>query len=346
MTTENRRRLNQHIFVTTLLIIVYPIYIRSSKHLGTDVLDRAPIFTVLEMLMAVVFLNLLPFLNNLYFKFRYKRISIDRMGSSLRIVLDTLGIILILHLIYNIVFTLEFFLAAPPTKSQVIISQIFLFLFIAIYSSVYHGIFYTRLYIQRNVRLEQIAKEKLSSEIQFLRSQFNAGLIYNTLDYIENLQNKNEALDLLENFSKILRYKIYEVKLKSISLKKEMDYTSMYIRLLNTVKNTKIDFNFSFDNENYYIRPLLLQTILDLILTNQRNQDLIKIWHESSKFGYFLYLKSTIHEEKENEKQLISELDIIIKDSAKHPGYSVEFSEEISTLIIKICLIKIYTPEL
>ena len=79
----------------------------------------------------------------------------------------------------------------------------------------------------------ELEKEKLETELKFLKSQFNPHFLFNTINSIFVLINKNPqmASDSLAKFSDILRYQLYECNEQQILLDQELNYLENFIEL-------------------------------------------------------------------------------------------------------------------
>ncbi|MEL7530849.1 MAG: histidine kinase [Bacteroidota bacterium] len=91
----------------------------------------------------------------------------------------------------------------------------------------------TKNWIQTRQREQKLEKEKLSSELKFLRSQYNPHFLFNTINSIFYLIHKNPqmASDSLAQFSDLLRYQLYECNEALIPLRKEMEYLDNFVEL-------------------------------------------------------------------------------------------------------------------
>ena len=78
-----------------------------------------------------------------------------------------------------------------------------------------------------------LEKEKLETELKFLRSQFNPHFLFNTINSIFVLINKNTALasHSLAKFSELLRYQLYECNEPQIPLATEINYLKSFVEL-------------------------------------------------------------------------------------------------------------------
>jgi LytS/YehU family sensor histidine kinase len=117
-------------------------------------------------------------------------------------------------------------------------------------------------YLKMQQRLVEIAKEKAETELSFLKSQINPHFLFNSLNSVYFLINKEnlEARKALHKFSDMLRYQLYEVKGTRIPIEKELSYLKDYVDLqkLRKDENYSVEFNCSPEVKGFSIEPLLL----------------------------------------------------------------------------------------
>ena len=117
-------------------------------------------------------------------------------------------------------------------------------------------------YTKMQQRMAEMAKEKAESELGFLKSQINPHFLFNSLNSVYFLINKenSEARKALHQFSDMLRYQLYEMKGDKIPIEKEIGYLKDYVDLQQLRKDEKYDvrFNCSPDVKGFSIEPLLL----------------------------------------------------------------------------------------
>lgn len=91
----------------------------------------------------------------------------------------------------------------------------------------------TKSWIQSKRREQALEKEKLETELKFLKSQFNPHFLFNTINSIFVLIDKNPrmASESLAKFSDILRYQLYECNEQQIPLDQELNYLENFIEL-------------------------------------------------------------------------------------------------------------------
>ncbi|MDW3652742.1 MAG: histidine kinase [Bacteroidia bacterium] len=109
-------------------------------------------------------------------------------------------------------------------------------------------------WLQSRKSQQILEKEKLEVELDFLRNQFNPHFLFNTINSIFFLINKNpkEASNALAQFSDLLRYQLYECNVPLIHLSREISYLRNFVALEKLRKNKdfqlKLELNYSPEN--------------------------------------------------------------------------------------------------
>jgi len=119
---------------------------------------------------------------------------------------------------------------------------------------------FDQLRLQR--KMAELAKEKAEAELNFLKSQINPHFLFNSLNSVYFLIDKNnaDARQALHTFSDMLRYQLYEANGEKIPIEKEINYLQDYVHLqqLRKDENYKVQFNCAPEVKNFSIEPLLL----------------------------------------------------------------------------------------
>jgi two-component system, LytTR family, sensor kinase len=122
-----------------------------------------------------------------------------------------------------------------------------------------------------HIRLQQkmtvIAKEKAEAELNFLKSQMNPHFVFNSLNSVYFLINKENpaAREALHKFSDMLRYQLYEMNGEKVPIEKEVRYLKDYMDLQQLRKDDKYSVEFTCDDEvkGFSIEPLLLVPLVE-----------------------------------------------------------------------------------
>jgi two-component system LytT family sensor kinase len=111
-------------------------------------------------------------------------------------------------------------------------------------------------------RMAETAKEKAEAELNFLKSQINPHFLFNSLNAVYFLIDKNntEARGSLHKFSEMLRYQLYELNGARIPVEREVEYLQDYVDLqkLRKDEHYAVEFNNSPAVKGFSIEPLLL----------------------------------------------------------------------------------------
>lgn len=115
----------------------------------------------------------------------------------------------------------------------------------------------------------ELEKEKLETELKFLKSQFNPHFLFNTINSIFVLIDKNPRLasESLAKFSDILRYQLYECNEQQIPLQKEIDFIENFIelqKLRQDQENVSFNSNINVHYAGHYtIAPFVLMAFIE-----------------------------------------------------------------------------------
>lgn len=123
------------------------------------------------------------------------------------------------------------------------------------------------LVIKVRVQWEQTKEEKLSAEINYLRSQINPHFIFNSLNniYALAIEKSDATPDAVVKLSNIMRYVMSEANKETVSLEREIDYIRNYIDLqkLRFGDDIQIAFNAVGAFHTKKIAPLLLISFIE-----------------------------------------------------------------------------------
>ena len=126
----------------------------------------------------------------------------------------------------------------------------------------------TKNWIETGRRQQILEKEKLETELKFLKYQFNPHFLFNSINSIFFLIHKNPdmASDSLAKFSELLRHQLYESNDQQISLSKEINYLENFIELekLRQNKNVEVRVDIEIPLTNQLgIAPFILMTFVE-----------------------------------------------------------------------------------
>lgn len=123
-----------------------------------------------------------------------------------------------------------------------------------------------------------IEKEKLDTEMKFLKSQINPHFLFNVLNNIYALTviKSDKAPDNLMRLSEMLRYMLYDSNDGKVSLQKEIDYLENYISLASLKDSRGLNIKVDLDKSqaDLKIAPLLFIPFVENTFKHSKIEDL------------------------------------------------------------------------
>lgn len=114
---------------------------------------------------------------------------------------------------------------------------------------------------QQRVR-QDLERDKLQSELRFLKMQINPHFLFNTLNsiYALTLKKSDDAPDTVLRLSEMMRYMLYDCNERTVLLEKEITYIEHYIALeqIRHGKKASVIFDIQGDVQSVEIAPMLL----------------------------------------------------------------------------------------
>jgi len=122
-------------------------------------------------------------------------------------------------------------------------------------------------WIQTQRQIELLEKERIISELDYLKAQINPHALFNSLNTIYgNIDKSNQvARNTLLQFSELLKYQLYDCGVEKVNLEEEMDYIRNYVAFQRLRKDEKLVVNFKIEyiDHRFKIAPLLLVVLIE-----------------------------------------------------------------------------------
>lgn len=119
-----------------------------------------------------------------------------------------------------------------------------------------------RLQLHEKEKEKNLIRQKLETELKFLRNQTHPHFLFNTLNNIYALARKksDETPEVVMKLSKLLRFMLYESSKASIKIGDEIKILDDYIELERIRHDGRLTINFlrEIDSEDEQISPLIL----------------------------------------------------------------------------------------
>lgn len=155
-------------------------------------------------------------------------------------------------------------LIKPPIKQFTIVNYISTSVLILGFSL---GLKLLEKLTQNEKERKELEKEKLNSELAFLKNQISPHFFFNTLNNIYSLIgiNTGSAQDSVLKLSKLMRYLLYESEKGETRLSDEIAFLSHYIDLMKLRLSDKVDLSVSLPSNypNLSIPPLLFISFVE-----------------------------------------------------------------------------------
>jgi sensor histidine kinase YesM len=165
-------------------------------------------------------------------------------------------------------------------------------------------------YLNLQKQLVEVAKEKAEAELNFLKSQINPHFLFNSLNSVYFLIDKNnpEAREALHKFSDMLRYQLYECNGEKIPVEKEITYLKDYVDLqkLRINANCSVQFECSPDVKGFRIEPLLLIPFVENSFkhlshySGKKNEVQINITRSNGSMNFSAYNTTEVKQSNEH----------------------------------------------
>lgn len=154
------------------------------------------------------------------------------------------------------------------TTPPLVLSLFFGMLMITVLvSGVHYSIELFKQNVESEKRHEELKNSVLESEIEHLRTQLSPHFTFNILNNLHFLirKDKEEALELLSRYSKILRYYVYESQNKWIKLDDEISFLKHYFQLEKdrSGEDLQISCQWNIPENQLMIIPFLLSTFVE-----------------------------------------------------------------------------------
>lgn len=125
-------------------------------------------------------------------------------------------------------------------------------------------------------------QQRLSAELQLLKSQVHPHFLFNTLNnlYSLTLHQSSRAPEIVLKLSQLLRFMIYESKTSEIPVSREIEMLKDYIELEKLRYGNRLDISLSFtgDIEDKFLPPLLLLPLVENSFKHGTSKQLDQCW--------------------------------------------------------------------
>jgi LytS/YehU family sensor histidine kinase len=116
-------------------------------------------------------------------------------------------------------------------------------------------------------QLHQVEKEKVITELAFLRAQINPHFLFNVLNtiYFQIQKENSDARNSVEKLSEMLRYQLYECTTDMIDISRELAYIENYVAVQQLRMEAGTDLQLKLPEKvgSFKIAPLLILPLVE-----------------------------------------------------------------------------------
>jgi two-component system, LytTR family, sensor kinase len=176
-------------------------------------------------------------------------------------------------------------------------------------------------------KVETLEKQKISSELMMLKHQINPHFLFNALNTIFYKIDKSNlaARKILEQFSSLLRYQLYECNMPMVRVEKEMEFLQNYIEVQAQRLNGEIKIDCrgfegvkGFQISPYLLVPLVENCFKHVYASGQNGYILIECGLEGHFF--WLYAENSSNSQVGENKEGIGLANICKRLEITYPG--------------------------
>ncbi|WP_219289478.1 sensor histidine kinase [Arthrospiribacter ruber] len=152
---------------------------------------------------------------------------------------------------------------------------------------------------------QQMQKDKIEAELNFLKTQINPHFLFNTLNslYALTLKQSDQASKVVLKLSQLLNYLIYESNKKTVPLPKELEQIKTYISLEKVRFGDRLvlDYTEKGESKGVEIPPLLILPLVENCFKHGAGKQLDDVWVNIQVIIGEKDLEFSIHNSKESQ---------------------------------------------
>jgi len=246
-----------HLLFWVLSLVLFVVLIFLTRHFRLQAMDfqtALNIILTLGFLAVSVYINLLILLPLFFKKRRYLLFSL----------LEVLNIALFICLNYFVSMAFE---GKHPNFVNEMIAEFILVLVFLVITTLMK---FTRdsLALQdANLRIKEIERENMISELRALKAQINPHFFFNTLNsiYSLSLDRSEKTPELILKLSELMRYILYETRDDYVSMERQLDFLQNYIYLeqIRTEEKIKIEMKVKGEHMGLMVASLLFVPFIE-----------------------------------------------------------------------------------
>ncbi len=237
-----------------------------------------------------------------------------------------------------------FFTKGSPDFDQYAVMNIYGLLFVLPAISISFGIYFMQQWKKSKLREEQLEKERISTQLESLKSHLDPHFLFNNLNILSGLIGRDEktARSFLESFSEVYRYVLQFKKEEIVPLEDELNFLDSYLNLLNVrFKDSLIVQKDISGAEDYHILPQALQILIENVIKHNSLSPEEPLQLEILKEEDHIIIRNNIQRKTSDVRSLGTGLENVRKRLQYLTDKELEVMDIESHFIVKLPLVNL-----
>lgn len=248
-------------------------------------------------------------------------------------------------LIINLTYFLYryFFTPGTPDIDQFAVMNVYGLLFVLPAISIHFGIYFMQQWKKSKLREEQLEKERISTQLESLKSQLDPHFLFNNLNILSGLIGKDEktARSFLESFSEVYRYVLQFKKEEIVPLSEELNFLDSYLNLLNIRFKDSLVIQKSINSTTqFYTLPQALQLLIENVIKHNTLSPEEPLELEILQEEDFVVIRNNIQKKSGGVRSMGTGLENVRKRLSFLTDRELEVMDIDSHFIVKLPLLK------
>jgi two-component system LytT family sensor kinase len=251
------------------------------------------------------------------------------------------------YIILSLIFLVPAILIGRHTGGYNNSLDILIIIFPILYFNVFGFLFKTFIeWIKDRKTKAELEKDKVTSQLELLKSKINPHFLFNTLNNIDVLiqEDPNRASEYLRKLSEILRFMLYESGIDKIPLGKEIEYIMKYIDLqkIRTSNQDFVNFEIIGNPNDIFVAPMIFIHFIEnafKFASNKKIENAVNIRFDITEKKLIFYCRNNKYasDDSNSEKNglginlIKQKLDLIYKKT-----YKLEIKDDDNWYIVNL----------
>ncbi len=249
----------QHIFFWLISIVLFTVVLFYTR--GDFSIQDIDLRTAISILVTIAFLAVSVYINFLFLI----PVFFNKRRFLLFTLLEAGNILLFIFLNYFVSTLFEG--GGHPNFMSEFVAEFILVLIFLIVSTLLKFMRDSITLQDVELRMKEVERQKIEAELRALKAQVNPHFFFNTLNslYSLSLDKSDKAPELILKLSELMRYVIYETKVDTVSIEKQLEFINSYVYLerIRTGEGLQIEMEIKGDHIENKVAPLIFIAFIE-----------------------------------------------------------------------------------